>query len=55
MKIEKVILVHPLIRAQARHRFYYLHESRENLMAQLRISSIELELALRPTRFKKCR
>ena len=47
MRIEDSIEVHPNIAAQACHRFFYLHESPENLMAQLNISRRELEMILR--------
>lgn len=47
MSIEESNRVSPVLAQQACHRFFYLHESRENVMAQLNISSVELEMALR--------
>jgi hypothetical protein len=52
MKIEDTIQVHPGLRQQARHRFYYLHETFENLLAQLNVSRLELEMMLRPPRLE---
>ena len=47
MKIEEANQIPSVLAQQACHRFFYLHESRENIMAQLNISSVELEMALR--------
>lgn len=49
MKIEDTVKIEPVLRQQARHRFYYLHEAAENLMAQLNVSRLELEMMLRPS------
>jgi hypothetical protein len=50
MKIEGINEIDPLLVAQAAHRFYFLHETKENLCAQLRITKLELEMALRKAR-----
>jgi hypothetical protein len=47
MKPEDAISLDPILEKQALRRFFYLHESRENVMAQLNITSFELEMILR--------
>jgi hypothetical protein len=46
-RLEYCAPVDRILEQQALHRFFYLHESKKDIMAQLNITALELEMILR--------